>query len=130
MSDQAVLLTKWSPNWRIILAKGQLDHTLTFWTMPILIFDPVYLLLRHPLVWRFCIFPKGLYRVANLSHESNLTRQIVRLRKFIHWWMWWNFNNELSNLSTYHKNSISSKSQCIELVKMNKNNGIFEKFCC
>ena len=33
MSDQAVLLPKWSPNRRIILAKRQLDHSYTFWTM-------------------------------------------------------------------------------------------------
>ena len=33
MSDQAVLLPKWSPQKRIILAKGQLDHSYTFWTM-------------------------------------------------------------------------------------------------
>ena len=33
MSDQAILLPKLSPHWRIILAKGQLDHSYTFWTM-------------------------------------------------------------------------------------------------
>ena len=33
MSDQAVLLPKWSPHGRTILAKGQLDHLYTFWTM-------------------------------------------------------------------------------------------------
>jgi hypothetical protein len=30
MSDQAVLLPKLSPNWRIILAKYQLGHSYTF----------------------------------------------------------------------------------------------------
>ena len=40
MSDQAVPLSKRSPNWRIILVKGQFDHSYTFWTMPILIFNP------------------------------------------------------------------------------------------
>ena len=35
--------------WGIILAKGQFDQSYTFWTMSILIFSPVYLLLRHPL---------------------------------------------------------------------------------
>ena len=49
MSDQAVLLPKWFSHGGIILAKGQLDHSYTFWTMSILIFSPVYLLLRHPL---------------------------------------------------------------------------------
>ena len=33
MSDQAVLLPKWSPHGGIILAKGWLDHSNTFWTM-------------------------------------------------------------------------------------------------
>ena len=43
-------LPKWSPDWRIILGKYQPGHSYTFWTMPILIFSPVYLFLRHPLV--------------------------------------------------------------------------------
>ena len=38
MSDQGVFLSKWPPNWRIILAKEQLGHSYIFWTMPILIF--------------------------------------------------------------------------------------------
>ena len=41
MIEQAVLLPRWSPYLRIILAKGQLDHFYTFWTMPIMIFSPV-----------------------------------------------------------------------------------------
>ena len=40
MSDQAVLLSKWSPYERIILAKEQLCHLYTFGTMTILIFSP------------------------------------------------------------------------------------------
>ena len=32
MSDQAVLLSKWSPHWRIILAKYKPRHSYTFWT--------------------------------------------------------------------------------------------------
>ena len=41
----------------IFFAKGQLDHSYTFWTMPIWIFSPVYLLMRHPLhrvIKRYC----------------------------------------------------------------------------
>ena len=47
------------PNWSfakmilqsgIILAKEQLDHSYTFWTMPILIFSPVQIIMGHPLV--------------------------------------------------------------------------------
>ena len=49
MHDQAVFLPKWSPEWRIILAKGQLDHAYTFWTMLILIFSLVQIIMRHPL---------------------------------------------------------------------------------
>ena len=39
-----------------------------------------------------------------------------------------NFKSKLSNRCTYYKNSISSKSQCLDihLVKMNKNDGIFK----
>ena len=48
MSDKAVILPKWSPNGRIILAKGQLDHSYTFWTMPIMIFSPVYFFFGTP----------------------------------------------------------------------------------
>ena len=40
MSDQ--------PDCRIILAKGQLDHSYTFWTMPILIFSPVQIIMKCP----------------------------------------------------------------------------------
>ena len=41
MSDKAGILTKWFSKWGIILAKEQLHHSYTFWTMPILIFSPV-----------------------------------------------------------------------------------------
>ena len=47
------ILPKWFANWGIIWAKGQLDHSYTFWTMPILIFSPVQIIMRHPLP-RFC----------------------------------------------------------------------------
>ena len=33
----------------IILAKGQLDHSYTFWAMPIMIFSPVANLMHYPL---------------------------------------------------------------------------------
>ena len=35
--------------WRIILAKYQVGHSYNFWTMPILIFSPVQIIMRHPL---------------------------------------------------------------------------------
>ena len=49
MSDQAGILPKWFSNRGIILAKGQLDHSYTFWIMPILILSPVQIIRRHPL---------------------------------------------------------------------------------
>ena len=49
MSDQAGILPKWFSNWGIILAKGQFDHSNNFWTMPILIFSPVQIIMGHPL---------------------------------------------------------------------------------
>ena len=37
----------------MILAKGQLDHSYTFWIMPIYKFGPVYFISPHPLeVWQ------------------------------------------------------------------------------
>ena len=33
MSDQPIILSKWFSYWEIILARGQLDHSYTFWTM-------------------------------------------------------------------------------------------------
>ena len=50
MSDQAVFLSKWSPNEIIILAKEQPGHSYTFWTMPILIFSPFANFGKHSLV--------------------------------------------------------------------------------
>jgi hypothetical protein len=50
MSDQAVLLPKLFSYWGIILAKEQLDHSYTYWIMPIMIFRRVYFFLVHPLV--------------------------------------------------------------------------------
>ena len=32
-SSKCIWVAKWSPHGRIILAKGQLDHSYTFWTM-------------------------------------------------------------------------------------------------
>ena len=46
---QAGILPKWFSNRGIILEKGQFDHSCSFWTMLILIFIPVKIILRHPL---------------------------------------------------------------------------------
>ena len=41
MSDKSVLLPKWITHEVIILTKGQLGHSYTFSTMPIMIFSTV-----------------------------------------------------------------------------------------
>ena len=49
MSDQPVLLPKWCTQGGIILAKEQLGHSYTFWTMSIMISSPVTNFGHHPL---------------------------------------------------------------------------------
>ena len=49
MSDQAVLLPIGFSHGGILLAKGQLDPSYTFWTRPIMIFSPVANFGNHPL---------------------------------------------------------------------------------
>ena len=49
MSDRAFILPKWSLDWKNILVKYQLGHSNTFWTMPILTFNPVQISMGHPL---------------------------------------------------------------------------------
>ena len=49
MSDQTVLLPKWFSHQRIILTKGQLGHSYTFWNIPILIISPFSNFEKHPL---------------------------------------------------------------------------------
>ena len=53
MSDQTVLLPKWTLYGTIILAKGQFDHSYIYWIMPIMIFSRVQFFLVHPLylIW-------------------------------------------------------------------------------
>ena len=75
MSDQAVLLPKWSPEWRITLAKNHLGHSYTFWTMPILIFSQVQIIIRHPLSFLF-------QRIISLPRTS-LMVQIVPIQHYL-----------------------------------------------
>ena len=49
MSDQAVLLLKWCTHRGINLVKGQLGHSYTFWTMPVMIFSLLSNSSHHPL---------------------------------------------------------------------------------
>ena len=48
MIYETVLLPKWLSHQGRILAKEQFHSSYTFWAMPILIFGPVYLFMRHP----------------------------------------------------------------------------------
>ena len=76
MSDQAGILPKWFFHWGIILAKGQLGHSYTFWTMPILILSPVQIIMRHPLtceygeiqIWLFDPVIKDIFWKTYLQH--------------------------------------------------------------
>ena len=82
MSDQAVLLPKWfshgpgGSHGGIILAKEQLDHSYTYWIMPIMIFSRVYFFLVHPLLLAWlkavhediCFF--SLFRKYNGKNET------------------------------------------------------------
>ena len=71
MSDEAILLPKWLPHQGVILAKEQLHHSNTFWTMHILIFSPVYLFLRHPLDWFFFHGVLLLFQLPNSRNSHN-----------------------------------------------------------
>ena len=73
MSYQAVLWPKWLSNGWIILAKGQLDHSNTFWSMPVWTFGPLYLIFVHPLGF-FCNF-----MVTILS--SNFNKKLAAFSK-------------------------------------------------
>ena len=53
MSDKAVLFPKWLSHEEIILAKGQLDHLYTFWTMSIMTFSLLSNSLHHPLCLKY-----------------------------------------------------------------------------
>ena len=58
MSNQYVLLPKWLTHGRITLAIGQLGHSYTFWTMPILIFSlSVSKMTMCSIMKHFCQFP-------------------------------------------------------------------------
>ena len=70
MSDQAVLLPKWSPHGRIILAKGQLDRSYIFWIMPIMI------TVLHFVNKQKSPFSK--FRIFNLSQKIMKLQQMLK----------------------------------------------------
>ena len=95
MSDITVLLQKWFSNRGIFLAKGQFDHSYTFWTLYILVFIPVANLMHHPLFdatgWtlsfqtpKMCIlWLIGSYNKINFPqswpHQDLLSRNVLGL---------------------------------------------------
>ena len=81
MSDQAVLFSKWVSHWGIILAKGQLDHSYTFWTMSILIFSPLTNFGDHPIY-----FIKVAVNIECPNIKSNF-QQTLSLLSVIYTWV-------------------------------------------
>ena len=61
----------------IILAKEQLDHSYTFWTMPILIFCPVQIIMGHPLDSRK--IEVRLISYSNMGQQNLILTRIIRL---------------------------------------------------
>ena len=70
MSDQTVLLPKWSTPRGNILAKGQLGYFHTFWTMPVMIFSPVANFGGHPLVRTIIHAIKVIDKIIYLFHNA------------------------------------------------------------
>ena len=83
VSDQAVLLPKWFPNLRIILSKYQLGHSFTFWTMPILMFSPVQIIMGH----RLCSLRKRDFynesRQASLHGEKSFLKEYFYIHALV-----------------------------------------------
>ena len=82
MSDQGVFLSKWPPNWRIILAKEQVDHSYTLWNMPIMIFSPGANFCNHPLdiLWFGSIIKSKVYLHMNAFFFQETRFQLFKLR--------------------------------------------------
>ena len=85
-------------NWRIILAKDQIGHSYTFWTMPVSIFSPVQIIMGHPLlahpdsicfrqlcsqVYIFVIFLRSTYLFTTYLWSLLLINSITG-KKFTH----------------------------------------------
>ena len=95
MSDQAGILPKWFSSQGIILAKGQLNHSYTFWTMPILMFSPVQIIMRHPLCQRYADFPLYSNKIPSQMSTWGKSRHIL-VNVVCEWPLVW--NNEASGV--------------------------------
>ena len=69
MSEQADILPNWLSHEGIILGKGQLNHSYTFWTMLIWIFRIVWIIRDHPLHTHiaFAVSPISKYCFENFT---------------------------------------------------------------
>ena len=79
MSYETVLLPKWLSHQGTKLAKEQLHHSYTFWTMSILIFSPVYFFLRHPLFKLLESFKKKNVLMHSPFIKKSLTYHSISL---------------------------------------------------
>ena len=71
MSYETVLLPKWLSHQGRILVKEQFHNSYTFWAMPILIFSPVQIIMRHPLDRSFFAAPEvGLRAAPDVNFRS------------------------------------------------------------
>ena len=83
MSDQTGILPKWFSNWGIVLAKAQLEHLYTFWTIPILIFSPVQIIMGHPLISMIlylCILDKPTYMLVSFLGSRDFSTSDFKRR--------------------------------------------------
>ena len=97
MSDQAVILPKWLTHGGIILAKGQLDHLYSFWTIPNLIYYPTLKFWYSLSTFNVTIFNFGYLRTKCASHMNNMIWwefavlwRMGFVRKTISNFLWWN----------------------------------------
>ena len=78
MSDQAVLLPKWLPHGRNILAKGHLDHSSTFWTVANYDFSPVANFAQQSLAGQ--LLQKWFEICINYSFSAPIRHIIPKMR--------------------------------------------------
>ena len=118
MSDQAGILPKWFSNQGIILPKGQLDHSYTFWTKHILIFSPAQIIMGHPLVLAliFCKIDYGMHHLGTQYNKVELQIIYQTLAQNSIGNIGWPLDTSILSLPT-KSNSIPCCSQSWIIVK-------------
>ena len=100
MSDQAVLLPKWCAPRGIILGKGQLGHSHTFWIMSIMISSAVANFGYHPLFSRKKVQGNTFSNFSSTYHTFDYSIIISKLawipvwQYCAQWWVWNQFHCE------------------------------------